>query len=130
MAKKTFEEEREERGLSHPNTDVAGAKLRKAFRDAEEAVKLKMQKEFGEEFIQEFMSRMRQEVNRLPLNIDQQVQALISERLGAAFNAQVNSEVQAQMKQFWGDFIQKEVAQAINNPALIITLVKKIKEII
>jgi len=116
----------EARELSAPGVDAAGAKLRKAFRDAEEAVKGKMQKEFGDEFISTFVERMRSEVNRLPINIEEKVREL----LGARLNSAVESQVQAAVRQMWGDFIQKEIRKTVESPEMILKMAKKLKELL
>lgn len=126
MTKKISEEDHAARSLSDPSVDAAGAKLREAFRAAEKAVKAKMTAEFGDEFIRKFMDRMRDEVNRLPLNIEEQVSTLLRERLDSA----VNGEVQNRVREFWGDFIQKEIEKKLCSSDVIILLAKKIKELI
>jgi len=113
------------RELSDPSVDAAGAKLRAAFHAAEKAVKEKMKAEFGDEFIDTFMRRMRHEVERLPLNIEEQVRVLLREKLNAA----VNGEVESRIREFWGDFIQKEIDKRLLSSDMVIALAKKIKEL-
>jgi len=118
--------ESDARELSDPAGDAAGQKLREAFAEAQKAIVLKMKKQFGTEFIHEFASKMRHEVEQLPLNVSAKVEAMIAEKLDRTINTALDNNI----RQFWGDFIQKEIRKAIHDPGTIIELAKQIKGLI
>lgn len=129
MAKKTVGGE-----LSHL-PDRAATKLQLFFAEAKKELEAKLVDQFGQRFLDDFMGRLRAEVDRIPTNIREKTNQIIQETVQHTIAgikgsmAAAQARVDAEQQRVWGDFIQKEIDKRIYATDTIVAVAKKVKEL-